>query len=85
MGGHPPPPEQTKVTIVGKNAIYHWTNCRQVSFGTQNFGSQTPPPPPSNTSLGVSPTTRVLPPLPPPPPPPHTLHTVCLRAEHVLP
>ena len=39
-----PPPPWTKVTIVGANGIYDRENGRAI-FGTQSFGSQTPPPP----------------------------------------
>ena len=42
----PPPPPQTKVTIAGKNEIYNRENLVGPFFGTQTFGSQTPPPPP---------------------------------------
>ena len=40
--GIPPPP--TKVTAVGPNEIYERETGR-ATFGTQSFGSQTPPPP----------------------------------------
>ena len=42
----PPPPLQTKVTIVGENEIYHWKHLVG-PFRFQTFlGSSRPPPPP---------------------------------------
>ena len=42
-GGVPPPSSQTKVTLVGKNEVYHRENLVS-HFWYTNFGSQTPPP-----------------------------------------
>ena len=44
----------TKVTIVGKNEIYHWENL--VIFGTQTFG---PRPPPLSLPIHPCPTTCI--------------------------
>ena len=48
-----PPPPLTKVTIVGKNDIYHWKHLVGPVLVHKLLGSS-PPPPPSdtNTSLG---------------------------------
>ena len=40
-----PPPPQTKVTIVGNNENVKSGKSNWAIFGTQSFGSQTPPPP----------------------------------------
>ena len=52
-GVYPPPPIQTKVTIVGKNEIYDRENLIGPSFVHKLFGTRPTPSPPFNTSLGL--------------------------------
>ena len=54
-GGRPPPPSQTKVTVVGEKEIYNQENLVGPLLVHNHLGPRPPPPlpPPSNTSLGL--------------------------------